>query len=68
MARNKGKDFENCLMYAAWSTAGLDLTAKGYDKLYAEADSTVKTFSFKCLEKIFRYTIECHMKTPPLVI
>jgi hypothetical protein len=53
MARNKGKDFENCLMYAAWSTAGLDLTAKGYDKLYAEADSTVKTFSFKCLEKIF---------------
>jgi len=40
-------------MYAAWSTAGLDLTAKGYDKLYAEADSKVKTFSFECLEKLF---------------
>lgn len=55
MARkqNKGKDFENCLMYAAWSMAGLDLTAKGYDALYAQADSKVKEFSFKCLENIF---------------
>ena len=53
MARNKGKDFENCLMYAAWSMAGLDVTAKGYDALYAQADKTVREFSFKCLENIF---------------
>lgn len=51
--QNKGKDFENCLMYAAWSMAGLDVTTKGYDALYAAADSKVKTFSFECLEKIF---------------
>ena len=51
MARNKGKDFENCLMYAAWSMGELDTSE--YNKLYAEADSKVKEFSFKCLENIF---------------
>jgi hypothetical protein len=55
MARSKGKDFENCLMFAAISKykSPTDSDYKAYQTLWNQSAKEVKDFIPGCMESIF---------------